>query len=62
MSFANRVWTLTRESPDFTPLGFGQRFTGTFSADGTAIRGAWEKRLDGQDWEDDFNLTYRRGQ
>ena len=32
MSFADGVWTLTRESPDFTPLDFRQRFTGTFSA------------------------------
>ena len=34
MSFADGVWTLTRESPDFTPLDFRQRFTGTFSTDG----------------------------
>src|SRR5580704_16742769 len=30
MSFADGVWTLTRESPDFTLLDFRQRFTGTF--------------------------------
>ena len=59
MSLADGVWTLTRESPDFTPLDFGQRFTGTFSADGNTISGAWEKRLNG-DWEYDFALTYRR--
>jgi hypothetical protein len=28
-------------------------------ADGNAITGAWEKRLD-RDWEHDFALTYRR--
>lgn len=33
---------LTREVPDFSPLDFGQRFTGTFSADGDTITGAWE--------------------
>ena len=33
MTLADGVWTLTRESPDFTPLDFRQRFTGTFSAD-----------------------------
>jgi len=61
MSLAGGVWTLTRESADFTPLAFQQRFTGTFSADGNTISGAWEKRLDGgRDWERDFALTYRR--
>ena len=59
MSFADGVWTLTRESPDFTPLDFRQRFTGTFSADGNTISGAWETGHDGQ-WEHDFALTYRR--
>jgi hypothetical protein len=59
MSLADGVWTLTRESADFTPLDFQQRFTGTFSADGNTISGAWEKRLGG-DWEHDFALTYRR--
>jgi hypothetical protein len=59
MSLADGVWTLTRESPDFTPLDFQQRFTGTFGADANTISGAWEKRLAG-DWEHDFALTYRR--
>jgi hypothetical protein len=59
MSLADGVWTLTRESADFTPLAFQQRFTGTFSADGNTITGAWDKRLGG-DWEHDFALTYRR--
>ena len=59
MSLADRVWTLTRESPDFTRLDFSQRFTGTFSADGNTISGVWEKRSGG-DWEHDFALTYRR--
>ena len=44
MSFVDGVWTLTRESPDFTPLDFRQRFIGTFSADGNTISGAWETR------------------
>jgi hypothetical protein len=59
MSLADGVWTLTRESADFTPLDFQQRFTGTFSADGNTISGTWEKRLGG-DWEHDFALIYRR--
>ena len=60
MSLADGVWTLTRESPDFTPLDFRQRFTGTFSADGNTITGAWESGRDGGEWEHDFALTYRR--
>ena len=38
------TWTLLRESPDFSPLDFAQRFTGTFSDDGDTIRGTWESR------------------
>ncbi|WP_322982440.1 hypothetical protein [Streptomyces sp. S584] len=60
MDFDGRVWTLTRESPDFTPLEFRQRFTGTFSEDGSTITGGWEVRFDGGEWEHDFSLTYRR--
>jgi hypothetical protein len=60
MSLADGVWTLARESPDFTPLDFRQRFTGTFSDDGNTISGAWEKGLGGAGWEHDFALTYRR--
>ena len=61
MTFTDGVWTLIREAPDFSPLDFRQRFTGTFSADGNAITGAWEKTADGGgEWEHDFALIYRR--
>ena len=60
MTFADGVWTLTRESPDFTPLGFRQRFTGTFSEDQNTITGAWESARNDAGWEHDFALTYRR--
>ena len=60
MTLANGVWTLTRESADFSPLNFWQRFTGTFSPDGNTISGAWEKCFTGAGWEHDFALTYRR--
>lgn len=60
MTFADGVWTLTRESPDFSPLNFRQRFTGIFSQDGNSISGAWEKGAGGVSWERDFGLTYRR--
>jgi len=60
MTFADGVWTLARESPDFSPLDFQQRFTGTFGQDGNTISGAWQTRLNGAGWEHDFDLTYRR--
>jgi hypothetical protein len=60
MSLADGVWMLTRESADFSPLNFRQRFTGTFSQDGNTISGAWEKCFNGAGWEHDFALTYRK--
>jgi hypothetical protein len=32
MSLEDGVWKLWRDPPDFSPLDFAQRFTGTFSA------------------------------
>jgi hypothetical protein len=60
MTFDGRVWTLTRERADFTPLEFTQRYVGTFDDDGRAIRGAWEILFEGQDWKKDFGLDYVR--
>lgn len=60
MSITDGVWTLVRESPDFSPLDFRQRFTGTFSEDGDTITGAWEKGSAGGGWEHDFALIYHR--
>jgi hypothetical protein len=60
MTLADGVWTLTRESPDFSPLDFQQRFTATFSEDGNTISGTWEKCLNGDGWKLDFGLAYRR--
>jgi hypothetical protein len=60
MSFAGGVWTLHRTEPDFSPLDFAQRFTGTFDADGRTIRGRWETSADGATWEFDFDLIYTR--
>jgi hypothetical protein len=53
-------WTLTRESPDFSPFEFRQRFTGVFSEDGDTILGAWEKADPGSPWTHDFDLKYLR--
>jgi hypothetical protein len=60
MSIQDGVWKLWRDEPDFSPLDFSQRYTGTFSEDGRAIVGAWEICHDGRTWEKDFDLVYRR--
>jgi hypothetical protein len=48
-------WRFWRDDP-----GFGQRFTGVFSADGDTISGQGEMCRDGSTWEPDLALTYRR--
>jgi hypothetical protein len=60
MSFDNGIWRLWRTSADFSPLDFSQRFTGTFSKDGSTIAGRWEISHDGKSWEKDFDLTYTK--
>ena len=57
MTFVDGVWTLLRESEDFAPLDFRQRYTGRLSSDGRTISGAWEINH-GAAWEKDFDLTY----
>jgi hypothetical protein len=60
MSLENGVWTLWRDEPDFSPLDFRQRYTGTVSDDGQTIAGSWEICHDGSTWEHDFDLSYRK--
>jgi hypothetical protein len=60
MSFEHGVWKLWRDSADFSPLDFAQRYTGRFSDDGKTIAGRWEIAHDGSTWEHDFDLTYNR--
>jgi hypothetical protein len=60
MSFADGEWKLWRDSADFSPLDFSQRFAGTFSEDLETIAGSWEKSVDGSSWEHDFNLVYTK--
>jgi hypothetical protein len=60
MSFSHAVWKLWRDSPDFSPLDFSQRYTGTFTDDGRTISGAWEICHDGTTWEHDFDLRYTK--
>ena len=59
MTFDRNVWTLLRETADFSPLDFSQRFTGALSDDGDTIAGRWETRT-GSRWEHDFGLRYTR--
>jgi hypothetical protein len=58
MTFVDSVWQLWRTWADFSPLAFSQRFTGTFSDDGTTIAGCWETSNDGSNWAHDFALLY----
>src|SRR4051794_23496115 len=39
---------------------FFQRYVGTFSDDGNQIDGRWERSTDNENWELDFESTYRR--
>ena len=60
MTLDDGVWTLSRTAPDFSPLSFCQRFTGSFSDDGMRIDGRWEKTGDAGAWEHDFDVVYTR--
>jgi hypothetical protein len=61
MTFKSGTWTLKRESPDFSPLDFKQRFIGKFARDGKAIKGAWETaKKRGSQWVKDFDLVFTR--
>jgi hypothetical protein len=60
MGFTDGLWTMSRTTPDFSPLDFSQRWSGRFSDDGNMIEGAWEIADDGETWVKDFDLTYRR--
>ncbi len=62
MTFSEGVWKLLRDTPDFSPLDFWQRFTGELSADGGTINGRWETSKNGSTWEHDFDLSYRKVQ
>jgi hypothetical protein len=55
MSLDGGVWKLWRDGPPFS-----QRFTGTFSQDGTTIAGRWEIAEDGETWTTDFDLIYTK--
>ena len=61
MSLTGSDWTLLRTEPDFSDLGFAQRFVGTIADDGRSVDGRWEQSHDGgQTWEHDFGLRLER--
>jgi hypothetical protein len=60
MSLRDGVWKLWRDSSDFSPLTFAQRFDGTFADGGRTISGSWEMCHDGETWDHDFDLTYTK--
>lgn len=57
MTLDDHRWTLLRENGS---AHFHQRYSGALAADGNSIHGAWESSPDGEHWEHDFDLVYRR--
>ena len=55
MSIGDGEWKLWRTGDPFP-----QRFTGRFEDGGDTIAGCWEKAIDGERFEIDFHLIYRR--
>lgn len=60
MTFEGGLWKLWRDSADFSPLPFRQRFEGRFTNDGDRIEGLWERTQEDGSWMVDFELTYTR--
>ena len=55
MNIGHGEWRLWR-----TGEPFPQRFTGRFEDGGNTIVGRWEKAEDGENYETDFDLIYRK--
>lgn len=62
MSLQDHVWKLWRDSADFSPLDFSQRFMGTIDKARTAIESSWEQSTDSVNWIHDFNVLYRKNE
>ncbi|SHM78627.1 hypothetical protein [Gracilibacillus kekensis] len=60
MSIKQRNWELWRNSSDFSTLDLSQRFWGEFNASYDTIQSTWEKSFDGEKWEHDFKIIYRK--
>jgi hypothetical protein len=61
LTLDGRVWRFSRSAPDFSPLAFKQRLAWTFSEDGRTISGTSEISEHDDAWQDDLQITYRRG-
>jgi hypothetical protein len=55
MGIGDGEWRLWRAAEPFP-----QRFTGRLEDDGNTIIGRWEKDEDGENYETDFDLIYRK--
>lgn len=55
MSLSEGTWKIWRNSSDFS-----QRFEGKISKDHKTINAYWEKSMDGENWEHDFDVVYRK--
>ena len=55
MSINDNEWRLWREGAPFS-----QRFSATFSEDGSTITGGWDIAEDGTDYKPDFDVVLRR--
>jgi hypothetical protein len=55
MSFQDNVWRWWRTAPEMS-----QRYEGTIADDGNTIIGKGEMSKDGETWQKDLDLTYKR--
>jgi hypothetical protein len=56
VSIDDTSWRIWRDAP-----GFSQRFTGSVVDGGDTIVGRWQLNRDDRHWDDDLEITYRRG-
>jgi hypothetical protein len=56
MSFDDGVLSIWRDAP-----GFSQRLDAAFGEDGDSFGGVWKLSRDGETWDDDLEIAYRRG-
>ena len=60
MTLENGIWKWWRDTADFSPLNFFQRFTGEIDEPGKIIQSILESSNDGINWEHDLNTADRR--
>jgi hypothetical protein len=58
-ALSQATWRYWRDAP---APDLSQRFTATFSDDGSTITGRGQLSKDGRTWEGDLDLTYRRAE